>query len=108
MKQDGLGLLSCMAKDIDFLKAKGDTVENLKAIQLNLNRCVEEGMLDVEDTYYNELLSLIDEASLSKNWAELMEVVSQAKILEVDVAAWLAGHGQTSLSLPWPRPPKGS
>lgn len=95
-----------MAKDLEFLEAKGDTVENLKAIQLNLSRCVDEGMVDSEDTYYNQLLVLIDEASLSKNWAELMEVVSQAKVLEIDVAAWLAGHGQTSISLPWPRPPK--
>lgn len=95
-----------MAKDIDFLKAKGDAVDNLKAIQMNLVRCINEGMVDTEDTYYNELLALIDEASLSKNWAELMEVVSKAKILEVDVAVWLAGHGQTSISLPWPRPPR--
>ncbi|MBX7065830.1 MAG: hypothetical protein K1X28_01235 [Parachlamydiales bacterium] len=95
-----------MAKDIEFLKAKGDAVENLKAIQINLSRCIDEGMIDSDDTYYNELLVLIDEASLSKNWPELMEVVSKAKILEIDVAAWLSGHGQTSISLPWPRPPK--
>lgn len=95
-----------MAKDLEFLKAKGNAVENLKAIQLNLTRCVDEGMIDLEDTYYNELISLIDEASLSKNWPELMEVVAKAKILEIDVAAWLSGHGQTSISLPWPRAPK--
>lgn len=95
-----------MARDLEFLKAKGDTVENLKAIQLNLSRCIDEGMIDLEDAYYNQVIFLIDEASLSNNWAELMEVVSKAKTLEIDVAAWLSGHGQTSLSLPWPRPPK--
>lgn len=95
-----------MARDLDFLKAKGDTVENLQAIRLNLSRCIDEGMIDLEDMYYNQVLSLIDEASLSKSWDELMEVVTKAKTLEIDVAAWLAGHGQTSLSLPWPRPPK--
>jgi hypothetical protein len=98
-----------MAKDphlLEFLEARGDTVENLKAIQLNLSRCVEEGMADSNDDYYNQLLILIDEASLSETWDELMEVISQAKILEVDVAAWLSNHGRTSISLPWPRPPK--
>ncbi len=98
-----------MSKDLNllgFLEAKGDTVENLKAIKMNLLRCVDEGMIDLEDIYYNQILMLIDEASLSESWAELMEVVTRAKVLEVDVAVWLAGHGQNSISLPWPRPPK--
>ena len=88
---------------LGFLEAKGDTVENLKAIRFNLSRCVDEGMIDLEDSYYNQLLILIDEASLSKTWDELMEVVDQAKVLEIDVAVWLSGHGQNSISLPWPR-----
>ncbi len=98
-----------MAKDpniLAFLESRGDTVENLEAIRLNLSRCVDDGMVDLEDTYYNELLVLIDEASMSKNWEELMEVISKAKTLEVDVAVWLSNHGQTSISLPWPKPPK--
>lgn len=98
-----------MAKDpniLAFLESRGDTVENLEAIRLNLTRCVDEGMVDLEDTYYNELSVLIDEASMSKNWEELMEVIAKAKTLEVDVAVWLSNHGQTSISLPWPKPPK--
>ena len=96
-----------MAKDpkiLQFLESRGDTVENLKAIRLNLVRCVDEGMVDTDDVYYNELAVLIDEASLSETWDELEEVISKAKVLEIDVAAWLAGHGRTSISLPWPRP----
>ena len=98
-----------MSKDLNllgFLEAKGDTVENLQAIKMNLLRCIDEGMIDLEDIYYNQILVLIDEASLSESWAELMEVVSRAKVLEIDVAVWLSGHGQNSISLPWPRPPK--
>lgn len=97
-----------MAKDLEFLEAKGDVVDNLKAIQMNLSRCINEGMVDTEDGYYNQVLALIDEASLSQSWVELLEVVDHAKVLEIDIAAWLAGHGQTSISLPWPRPPKQS
>ncbi len=94
-----------MAKDpqiVAFLEARSDTVENLEAIELSLARCIDEGMMDLEDAYYNELLSLIDKANLSKNWEELQEVIARAKILEIDVAAWLSGHGRTSISLPWP------
>jgi hypothetical protein len=98
-----------MAKDqkvLEFMESRTDVVENLEAIQLNMSRCVEEGKIDLEDAYYNELLTLIDEAELSETWDELMEVVSKAKVLEIDVAAWLAGHGRTSVSLPWPKRPK--
>ena len=94
-----------MTKDLDFLEARGDTVNNLQAIQMYLLRCVDQGMLDLEDQYYNQLISLIDEASISQNWAELMEVIAKAKVLEIDAAVWLSIHGQTSISLPWPRPP---
>lgn len=94
-----------MPKDLDFLDARSDTVENLRSMQMTLMRCIDAGMIDTDDAYYNEVLGLLDEASLSKNWAELMEVVAKAKILEVDVDAWLSIHGQTSISLPWPRPP---
>lgn len=97
-----------MAKDpkiIAFLEARGDTVENLEAIKLSLSRCMDEGMIDLEDAYYNELLALIDEATLSETWDELMEVIAKAKTLEIDVAVWLSNHGRTSISLPWPKQP---
>lgn len=99
-----------MAKDpkiLEFLEAKGDVVENLEAIRLNLERCVEKGMLDVDDVYYNEIMLFIDEASISGGWAELEEVIAKAKTLEIDIAAWLAKNGKASISLPWPKRPKG-
>lgn len=95
-----------MAKDPDmllFLESRGDVVENLEAIRLNLTRCVDEGMLDLEDAYYNEISTLIDETGLCESWDDLEEVIDRAKILEVDIATWLAGHGQNSISLPWPK-----
>ena len=91
---------------MDLSQAKEDTSENLRALQMNLDRCVDEGMIDVESAYHNQVLTLIDETSLSQNWEELMEVVTKAKTLEVDVAAWLANRGETTISLPWPRPPQ--
>ncbi|PIS02906.1 MAG: hypothetical protein COT85_02425 [Chlamydiae bacterium CG10_big_fil_rev_8_21_14_0_10_42_34] len=98
-----------MAKDpsiLEFLDAKSDTIDNLKAILTNLTRCVDDGMVDLESSYYNSLLTLLDEASLSETWDEIEEVIAKAKTLEIDVAVWLSSHGQTSVSLPWPKAPK--
>ena len=94
-----------MAKDPLFLQAKDVVFENLEAIRLSLIRCVDEGMIDMEDTLYNEVLGLIDEADIVKNWGEMEELIARSKTLEQDIAAWLAMHGRTSLSLPWPRKP---
>ncbi|MES2273483.1 MAG: hypothetical protein V4487_04775 [Chlamydiota bacterium] len=97
-----------MAKDpklLLFAEAKEDTLENIEAIKLNLARCVEEGMIDFNDTYYNELVDLEDEVNAVDNWEELIELTLKAKTLEIDIAAFLSLHGHTSLSLPWPKKP---
>lgn len=93
-------------KLLDFLKTKADVIDNLEAIRKNLNSCVDNGMIDFEDSIYNQLLGLLDEASVSTAWAELEEVISKGKTLEIDVAAFLASHGQASLSLSWPKLPQ--
>src|SRR5690554_1325098 len=100
-----------MVKDpklVLFLEAQETVSENLDAIKAILGRCVDEGMLDPDCTYYNEILLLSDQTILCKSFDELMEVVFKAKILETDIAAWLASKGRTSVSLPWPSPPNYS
>lgn len=92
-----------MAKIPEYLKAKEDVVENLEAIRFSLNRCIQEGMIDENADHYNELLVLLDEAYISEGWDDLLEVITKAKTLEVDVAAWLSRHGRASVSLPWPK-----
>lgn len=86
-----------------FLTHKEDVLDNLEAIQMLLQRCIEDGMLDAEDYFYNELLDLMDEALICKTNAELQEVVTKAKTLEVDVDAWLSYRGKTSIALTWPK-----
>ncbi len=96
-----------MAKDknntLKFVQAKEDTVENLEAIKESLNRCIDEGMIDEDDAYYNEILDLIDDAHIVDTWDELAEIITKSKTLEVDIAAWLSFHGRTSVALPWPK-----
>lgn len=94
-----------MAKEAGFNEARHTTTENLRAIQDSLNRCIEEGMIDEQAEHYNEVLALLDEASIAKTWDELEEVIEQAKVLEIDVAVWLSAHGRTSFSIPWPKVP---
>lgn len=96
-----------MAKDknnaLKLAQSKKETIENLEAIKTSLNRCIDEGMIDEDDAYYNEILGLIDDAHIVDTWEELAEIISKAKTLEVDVAAWLSYHGRLSMSLPWPK-----
>lgn len=94
-----------MAKDPQLLHAKQIVFENLEAIQTSLNRCVEEGMIDLGDAYYNEILGLLEDARTAEGWDELKEAIVRAQTLEVDIAAWMSRHGRTTLSFAWPKFP---
>jgi hypothetical protein len=95
-----------MAKNhtpLPFLEAKETAMESLEAIRLSLLLCVDQGMVDVDDSLYNECLALIDDGVIVDDWDEMEELVAKAKVLEQEVAAWLSLHGRTSISLQWPR-----
>ncbi len=81
---------------------KKTTINNLEAIKVVLEECINAGMLDPDARFYNELNDLIDEAHLSKTPPDLQEVITQAKILETDIDAWLSRKGRTTISLMWP------
>lgn len=86
-----------------FSKAKKAVLNNLEIIQTSLVQYTEEeGMLDSDDTQYNELLGLIEDAHIIETWDELMEIVSRAKTIETDIDTWLSLHARTSMSLSWP------
>ena len=91
-----------MKKDPQFTKARDDVLDNLDTIQVSLDACVDEGMLDYESAYYNELSDLIEDARIVKTWDELIEIITLAKTLETDIDAWASLHGRTSISLIWP------
>jgi len=91
-----------MAKDQALFLAKQSLYENLETLQTSLMRCVEEGMIDLDDDYYNEVLGLIQDSETLKTWGELAEAVARGKALETDIAAWLSRHGKTTVSLSWP------
>ena len=94
-----------MKKDPQFIQAKSDVLDNLDAVQMSLESCVNEGMIDYDSAYYNKLSDLIEDAESVATWDELMEIISIAKTLEIDIDAWLSIHGKTTLSLPWPKIP---
>lgn len=94
-----------MAKDLQFVEFKGDIIENLEAIEINLVQCSDEKMFDFQNSFSKEILDLIEDTRNAATWLELGDIIGKAKILEIDIASWLARHGQASLSLPWPKIP---
>lgn len=93
-----------MAKDPKLREAKDLVSDNLREMHQTLVRCVEEGMVDTGDYFYNEILTLLDDISVIGGWGELEEIIAKAKTLEVDIAVWLSFHGRNTLSFPWPKP----
>ncbi len=93
-----------MKKDPLFIQAKEAVLDNLDILQTNLETCVNQGMLDADSEYYNELLNLVEDATIVDSWDELTEIITLAKTLETDIDAWLSIHGRTSISLDWPSP----
>jgi hypothetical protein len=91
-----------MANNLSFHEEQKEVLKNLEILQSSLVQCLEEGMKDNDAEYYNELLGFIDDAQLVKEWDELVELISRAKNLEIDIAAWLARNGRTTMSLTWP------
>jgi hypothetical protein len=92
-----------MAKNIELTQARQSVLENLEQIQVDLSRCIGEGMVDSADAYYNEVLGLIEDARTVDNWDELNEAITRSKTLENEIAGWMSRHGRTTLSLPWPK-----
>ena len=91
-----------MKKNPKLLTAKTLFYNNVLHLKNELDECVEEGMIDENDHYYNELLDLLAASELLSNWDELEDAIEVAKILEVDVNAWLALKGRSTVSLEWP------
>lgn len=89
-------------KELEFIEAKEETMDNLEMLKQSLERCVNAGMSDPGETFHNKLIDLIDEAVLVKTYPELAEVISQAKTIENDLDFWFSEKGATTLSLQWP------
>lgn len=88
-----------------FLEAKEDVMENLETVEIMLEQAADQGMIDVDDIFHNELLDLIDDAAIVDSWPELAEIISRAKILEENIDTWLSLKGITTIDLEWPHIP---
>jgi hypothetical protein len=89
-------------KKIQFLEDREITIDNLDVLKQSLEMCINAGMHDIDEYFHNELLDLIDETVLAKNYPELEEVITKAKTIETDLEAWLASRGSSTLGLSWP------
>ncbi len=94
-----------MKKDPQFIQAQNTVLDNLRILETTLDRCVDEGMIDLQSEYHNRLEDLLDGADIAKTWDDLIEVITIAKTLEEDVDTWLAFQGRTTIELIWPKKP---
>ena len=86
----------------NFFQLREDVLERLDFLRKSILECLGEGYVGPEDSFYNQCLALIDDAHILDNWDEMDELVTRAKLLETDVATWLALKGRTSVSIEWP------
>jgi hypothetical protein len=89
-----------MSKELS--KAKHETLAILRDMQAELVRVVNEGMVDTNDEYYNEILDLISDAKIADSNDVLEEIITRGKTLETDIAAFLSREGVTTVSRSWP------
>ncbi len=91
-----------MKKDNDFFNNKALIIDNLRSIKNNLEEIEEISLFDSDESLYNEILSLIDDAKASDTSIALAEIVQKAKVIETKLDNWFAKEGIETLKLTWP------
>jgi hypothetical protein len=89
---------------IKFSHDKKRVIHCLNTMKLLLDSCIADGMIDSNARFHNELIDFLAEAHIAQSDAELQEVITQARCLEMDFDAWLSHKGLVTLSLEWPNP----
>lgn len=89
-------------KDPKFKQACNQISENLNAMSIQLQACIDSGMMDYSSQYYNLLNLLQEDIEIVKTWDELGEIITRAKTLEKDFDTWLSLKGRSTIGLSWP------
>jgi hypothetical protein len=92
-------------KENKVLLAKKTILKNLESIKASFLNCINQGMADIDNELYNQMLDLAEDVRVSNSVEELEVLIVRCKSLEKDIDSWLAALGQTSISLVWPLPP---
>jgi len=77
-------------------------VDNLRSIKSNLEEIEKISLFDSDESLYNEIVSLIDDAIASDTTAALAEIIQKAKVIERRLESWYAKEGVETLELNWP------
>jgi len=85
-----------------FFDHQAMIIDNLKSIKSNLEEIEEISLFDSDESLYNEVLALIDNAKGSDTSSELAEIVQKAKVIEAKLDNWFAKEGIETLELSWP------
>jgi len=85
-----------------FLENQEIIIDNLGAIKSNLVEIEKISPFDSDESLYNEIVSLIDEAKASDSTTALAEIIQKAKVIEKKLDNWYAKEGIETLELSWP------
>lgn len=89
-------------KEEEFLKVKGQIIDNLTILQVAISRYTDEGMIDLESSLYNKVVDLLDETHAMEELNELENIVYRAKNIETTIDMWLSSVGRDNMELHWP------
>jgi len=85
-----------------FFDDKAIIIDNLRSIKANLEEIENISLFDPDETLYNEIISLIDNAKGSDSPSDLAEVIQSAKVIEKSLDCWYAKEGIETIELIWP------
>ncbi len=89
-------------KEKEFLKVKGQILDNLTTLQVAISRYTEEGMIDLANVLYNKVVDLIDETNAMEEIQDLENIVYRARNVETTIDMWLSSVGKDNMELHWP------
>ena len=86
-----------------FLSDKDLVIDNLQTLKINLEDLKDLGMPDPDETLYNELISMIDDAKASESDLALSEVITRARVIETKLDSYYSHEGIETIELSWPQ-----
>jgi hypothetical protein len=86
----------------ELKKQKKRLFKNIDTLRRTLNGFLENGLLDINSVFYNELEMLEEEIHASKNPLELRELIERGKNFEKQLCVLYDKLGISTSSLDWP------
>jgi len=77
-------------------------LDNLSILKNNLERCEEAGLEDLDETIYNEIITLEEETRESDDFLEFSNIITNAQTIENKIDSFYSSLGISTIELNWP------